>query len=176
MDATELHERLKKLDTNKLIDVVKNYRQYGYNEDVRNYALSLLEEQGISKTDLQLTGNLENTSFNYASDLLETFRSNSKLAFLLYVLLIIVKLIAIWFSPQSGFGNKMLLIAFILCAVLYLIFLIRSFLNQSEFYKTTGEDFGTDGALVYILLGMPFYFFMYFVFQKQMNERLQMVH
>ena len=175
MDAAELHERIKKLDVNKLIDIVKNYRQYGYNEDARNYALSLLEKQGISKTDLQLTGNFENTSFNYANDLLEAFRKNSKLAFVFYVASIILKIISVWFSPQSGFGNTVLFIALILSAVLYLIFLIRSFFNQSEFYKTTGEDFGTDGALVYLLLGMPFYFFMYFVFQKQMNERLQMV-
>lgn len=37
---TDKIERLKKLDTDKLIDVVKNYRQYGYDENLRNSAIS----------------------------------------------------------------------------------------------------------------------------------------
>ena len=48
---TDKIERLKKLDTDKLIDVVKNYRQYGYEENLRNSAISLLEERGITTVD-----------------------------------------------------------------------------------------------------------------------------
>jgi hypothetical protein len=35
----EKEERLKNLDTEKLMDVVKNYRQYGYDEKLRMLAV-----------------------------------------------------------------------------------------------------------------------------------------
>ena len=81
MEFSEIQERLNKLDTEKLIEVVKNYRQYGYTAEVRNYALSLLEKQGIDRSDLQLTGNFENKAFNLASDSYDAYNKNSKIAF-----------------------------------------------------------------------------------------------
>jgi lipopolysaccharide export system permease protein len=176
METIELQQRLKRLDSDKLMDVVKNYRQYGYTMEIRNYALTLLEERGISHSDLLLTGNLENKSYDFANDLLSSFSRNSKLAFLFYGLLLLIKAVGIWFNPETDFTNMALEIGFLLTTVLYFIFLIKSFLNQSDFYKATGEQFGFDGALVYLLFGLPFYFVMYFVFQNQMKERMKTVH
>ena len=39
---------LKRLDNDKLIDVVKNYKRYGYGAEIRDYAIKLLEERGWS--------------------------------------------------------------------------------------------------------------------------------
>lgn len=175
MELTELQTRLEKLDENKLMDVVKNYRQYGYSEDIRNYALSLLEQRGISMTDLQLTGHLENKSYDYANEVLNSFKNNSNLAILFYGLLIFLHIIDTWFTPATHSGGMNLFIGFIICLMLYLFFLVRSFLNQSEFYKLTGDKYGSDGALIYLFLGMPFYIVLYFVFKNQMRERMNMI-
>ena len=81
---TDKEERLKKLDTDKLVDVVKNYRQYGYDENLRILAISILQERGITKEQLELTGNFKNASYDFADDLYKSFRKNSMIAFVLY--------------------------------------------------------------------------------------------
>ena len=41
---------LNKFDNDKLIDVVKNYKRYGYDDELRDYAINLLErEDGAEK-------------------------------------------------------------------------------------------------------------------------------
>ena len=35
---------LNKFDNDKLIDIVKNYKRYGYNDALRNYVINLLED------------------------------------------------------------------------------------------------------------------------------------
>lgn len=49
---------LNKFDNDKLIDIVKNYKRYGYNDALRNYVINLLEERGWSREDLQRFGYL----------------------------------------------------------------------------------------------------------------------
>lgn len=175
MELSEIKDRLIRLDSNKLIDVVKNYRQYGYSDDIRNYALTILEERGITRDDLQLTGNLENTKYDYANEVFASFKKNSKTAFLFYGLGIIIRVIIPRFYTNSTFPGTIISIAFILAIAIYFFFLVRSFLDQNQFYKLTGEEYGTEGALMYLFLGMPFYIVMYFTFQSQMKERLKMI-
>ena len=175
MELLDIKERLASLDSDKLIDVVKNYRQYGYNDEIRNYALVLLEERGITKTDLQLTGNLENANYDYISQVFSSFKRMSNLAFLFYGLIIIIKFILPHILKNPVDSIPFLSVLFILSIVAYLIFLILSFIYQSKFYKLAGDDYGSDGALVYLIVGMPFYIVMYFVFQAQMNEKVKTI-
>jgi hypothetical protein len=79
---TEKEERLKKLDTDKLMDVVKNYRQYGYDEGFRNSAISILADRGISQEQLELTGNFVNRNYDFANEIYKSFSKNSKIAFI----------------------------------------------------------------------------------------------
>lgn len=44
---------LNKFDNDKLIDVVKNYKRYGYDDELRDYAINLLGERGWNREDLQ---------------------------------------------------------------------------------------------------------------------------
>ena len=52
---------LKRFDNDKLIDVVKNYKRYGYDDEIRDYAINLLEERGWSVEDLKTFGYWENS-------------------------------------------------------------------------------------------------------------------
>lgn len=175
MEVSELQERLRKLDADKLIDVVKNYRQYGYTDAIRNYALTILEERGINKNDLQLTGNYENKTYDFAIDLYASFKRNSANAFICYALLILIKFGAPHLGVSSNYSAMVIITIYILSLAIYFIFLVRSFLNQSEFYKLSGDDFGLGGTLLYLFLGMPFYFPMYFVFKNQMKEKMKVI-
>ena len=57
---------LNKFDNDKLIDIVKNYKRYGYNDTLRNYVINLLEERGWSREDLQQLGYLPNNNYDEA--------------------------------------------------------------------------------------------------------------
>ena len=61
---------LNKFDNDKLIDIVKNYKRYGYNDALRNYVINLLEERGWSREDLQRFGYLTNLSSSYKCNFL----------------------------------------------------------------------------------------------------------
>jgi hypothetical protein len=172
METINLSEKLAKLDSDKLIDIVRNYKQYGYTDEIRSMALSQLEKQGISTEDLRLTGNLENATFNQASDLFSSFNRNSTIAFIAYCLAIAVKGLLIYHVLAN---NTVTTAVFLLLVIVYIIFLTRSFINQNNFFKLAGADYGSEGALVYLLLGMPFYIFMYFLFRKQMKERMSFI-
>jgi len=172
MELSEIKERLNKFDSNKLIDIVKNYKQYGYNDEIRTYALNLLAENGISKLDLQMTGEYENVTYNSANTLYESFKKNSRFAFICYILVFVSKIISPLLNIEP---NLLITIIFFAAVILYLIFLIRSFLNQSDFYKLAGDNYGSEGALVYFFLGMPFYMILYFFFQSQMKEKLKSI-
>jgi len=174
MASTEKAERLKTLDTDKLLDVVRNYRQYGYNEDLRIAAIALLKERGVDEEHLKLTGNFENRTFDFALVIYASFQRNSRVAFVLYGLLIVAKLL-----PLVAMDSEMLTGAarFIELGslILYVVFLLLSFINQTQFYRVIGKKYGSDGALMYLFFGMPLYVIMYFYFRNQMRQQMKMI-
>ena len=170
---TDYKAKLDRLDTGRLIDVVKNYRQYGYDDNLRATAITILNKRGITKNDLKITGNFENKTYDHAHDLFKSFGKNSTIAFVLYAILLLTNImIEILFSY---FEPAILLVMLLNWAFLigYLTFLVISFLNQYQFYKVINLDYGTEGALLYLFVGMPFYIFMYFYFKNQMKEKMK---
>ncbi|MEM8525820.1 MAG: hypothetical protein AAGG68_14360 [Bacteroidota bacterium] len=171
----EYTEQLKKMEDHKLIDLVKNYRQYDYDEELRAVAIGILNDRGITREMLQLTGGLENTTYNHAENLYYSFSKNSKIAFILYGVLLLISIV------QSVLGSDMdspiLVISIASWGILiaYLVFLIRSFASQNQFYKTINENYDAEGALLYFFVGMPFYVFMYFYFRNQMKEKMKRI-
>lgn len=166
-------ERLKKLDDSKLIDVVKNYRQYGYDDELRATAILILNERGITKEELQLKGDFENKTYDFAQELFSSFSKNSKTSFILYVIILLTNILApIIISKSETLGLFTWVLNWV-SLLGYFIFLIKSFMNQNQFYKAINKDYGTEGALLYLFLGMPFYIFMYFYFRNQMKEKMK---
>jgi len=170
---TDIAEQLTKLTTEKLFDVVKNYRQYGYSEDVRNQAISILESRGITREDLKLTRNLTNSKYDFAQSLYDSFNKNSKTAFVLYIIVFVTFLLSK--SPLDTIGSVGLLLAILgfVLGLVYLGFVINTFFIQGRFYKSIGQNYETDGALAYFFLGMPLYIFMYFYFRNQLKEKMK---
>jgi len=168
-------ERIKTLSNDKLIDVVKNYRQYGYSDELRTVALEELQERGIDREELQLLGNLENHTYNRAESLFQSFTKNSKIAFVLYLLILINLVMIPVLSIQSitmGFAGAMINWVLLFS---YVIFMVMSFMNQINFYRAIGKEYGVDGAIVFFVAGMPLYAVLYFYFRRQMKEQMSMI-
>lgn len=167
-----LLDRIKTLDNNKLIDVVKNFKQYGYGVEVKNEALKLLANRGVDMESLTLSGQLENQSYKTSERHYKSFTTNSRVAFSLYALLLIILL----FSGilEEILGWFLLVIDWILFFS-YIVSLIKSFLDDSNFYKSIGKDYGISNAFVYVFIGMHLYGFLYFYTKKRMKEELNQI-
>jgi predicted choloylglycine hydrolase len=93
-------EKLRNISTNHLIDAVKNYRQYGYDESTRTAILSILEERGINTEYLTYNGHINNYTYDSALEEYNRFCKNVKIAFVLYILSFIMSIGV----PLLGFG------------------------------------------------------------------------
>ena len=170
---TTKQDKLQKFDNDQLIDIIKNYRQYGYDDSLRENAISILEERGISKEQLQETELYENESYDYAKDVFKSFQRNSKMAFFIYLAFFVSKILLSFVAEEEYILLTIFGVLTIVLPILFIIFLVLSFINQNQFYKILGQNYGTEGVLLYVFLGMPFYIIMYFFFRNQMKEKMK---
>jgi len=168
-------ERLQSLDNTKLIDAVKNYRQYGYDTALRNEAIQILKERGIDEEDLKLTGNFDNNQYDAAKDILAAHSRYSKKAFASYVLLVVSNVSAQIIGTSSETEALLFFGMSILVLVLFLLFIGKAMLSYYSFYKTLDKDPETSDMLIYFFLGLPFYFGMYFYYRNRMREEMMLI-
>lgn len=168
-------ERLKSFDNSKLIDVVKNYKQYGYDDDLRNSAIDILKSRGIEENDLKLTGNFESLQFNSARAIAKSYAKNSKITFLFYGIALVTPILTQLVAIKSESLGWAFLIIEILSLILFLVFLLRSFINQNNFYKTIEKKLETGDQVIYLIVGMPLYILMYFYYRQKMTEEMKMI-
>ncbi|MDB9954316.1 LptF/LptG family permease [Flavobacteriaceae bacterium] len=167
-DTSELGQ----FENNKLIDVVKNFRQFGLSLNYKQTALRILNTRGISELELKMGGNLSNQNYENALRLYIDFKENSKLALVLNVLTIVIGFCGSFLS-----NNEFPILGQILSgiAILSLIFFVVVFQkttsNQSDFYKLLSIKFLTN-SFVFIILGIPLFFLYRPYFIKKMKEDL----
>ena len=165
-------ESFRKFSDNRLIEIVRNARQFGYDDTIKNNALEVLKERGISREDLQMTGNLTNYKFDSAEYLYKSYTTNSNIAFIIYgVLLLLNAIMLFWLADSGALLGLLALVLF----VAFFVFFIMSFFNHLNFYKSIGKEMGVGDQIMYILIGMPFYFFMHFSYKRQMREEMKMI-
>jgi len=172
---TDINSKLESFDNGKLIDIVKNYKQYGYDNDLRNIAIGILGKRGIDKEQLKLSGNFENHSYESAKGIHKSFSRNSKITFILYGIVLISNILVSVLARNSEILASIILIINWIALISYFVFLIKSFMNQSEFYKAIGKENDSSGILIYVFLGLPFYVLTYFYFRNQMNDEMKMI-
>ena len=170
--TSEDTSELKGFENGKLIDIVKNFRQFGLSLNYKQTALKILNSRGISELELKMGGNLSNQKYENALRLYIDFKENSKLALVLNTLTIVL-----------GFGSSVLsnndfpIIGTTLSgiAILTLLFFVVVFQkttsNQSDFYKLLSIKFLTN-SFVFIILGIPLFFLYRPYFVKKMKEDL----
>ena len=170
--TSEDTSELDNFENHKLIDIVKNFRQFGLSLNYKQTALKILNTRGISELELKMGGDLSNQNYENALRLYIDFKENSKLALVLNILTIVL-----------GFGGSFLsnngipVMGQILngIAILSLIFFVVVFQkttsNQSDFYKLLSIKFLTN-SFVFIILGIPLFFLYRPFFVKKMKEDL----
>lgn len=158
----------------RLIDIVKNARQFGYDDGIKAIAIEVLKERGISEADLQLTGNLSNYKFDRAEELYRSHSLFSKIAFSLYLILLVLKAVDVFhlFGKEPGAAFTVLYWAVLIG---YFATLLKSFIDHVNFYKSIGKELGVGDQFIYLFIGMPFYIFMYFFYKSRMKEEMLMV-
>lgn len=151
--------KIKNLDNTKLIDIVKNYKQYHYPIEFKTEALKILEERGITNNTLKISGNLENLKYDDAEQIYKKFTQYNNVALFFYLTAGFA-----YMSNNSGLG---FILSFLFLGVMILVFSTRN-----DFYKVTKEDDKDYSSALFVIVGIPFYFFIYFLTKNEMKEKL----
>ena len=170
--SSEDSSELDQFENKKLIDIVKNFRQFGLSLNYKQTALKILNSRGISELELKMGGNLSNQTYENALRNYIDFKENSKLALILNLLTIILGFGGSILSNNEFqiIGQSMSVIA-ILSLIFFVVVFQKTTSNQSDFYKLLNVKFLTN-AFVFIILGIPLFFLYRIFFIKKMKEDL----
>jgi lipopolysaccharide export system permease protein len=179
VDAQQLNSEnpseLDGFENNKLIDIVKNFRQYGLSLNYKQNALKILNSRDISELELKMGGNLTNQTYENALRLYIDFKEHSKLALILNILTIVLGFFGSFLSNNNipVLGEVLSGIA-VLSLLFFVVVFQKTTSNQSDFYKLRSIKFLTN-SFVFILLGIPLFFLYRPFFIKKMKEDLMKI-
>ena len=173
--TSENTSELDGFDNDKLIDIIKNFRQFGLSLNYKQTALKILNSRGISELELKMGGNLSNQNYENALRLYIDFKENSKLALVLNILTIIFGLGGSFLSDNEiPVMGKILSGIAILTLIFFVVVFQKTTSNQSDFYKLLSIKFLTN-SFVFIILGIPLFFLYRPFFIKKMKEDLKKI-
>ena len=161
------HTSLYALDNAQLLNLVRRYRYFGFSEETRDKARSILEKRGLDEDILRRIGYLNDDPFDEALKYYLSFKRISRIAFLTYGVFILF-IIGSYFVQPNWMVSSFLLGLF----AGLIAFVVLSLLHQLRFYRVLGKSFTDGSPLVFFFLGMPLYFLMYFRFKSRMEEHL----
>ncbi len=171
----EGHEILRAYSNDQLINIVKNYKQLNYSKDYKKASIEILDDRGISKKTLKLSGNLKNVAYKKGVKEYELYKQYSRISLSLYVIGLIPLLLYFVFKNNklSSLAEVSLTISTVSFA-LYLVSFVLTHVQLKAFYKTIQKG-KTNTFFVTSILGIPFYFLIYFFFNKKTKEDLKLV-
>lgn len=161
---------LNSYDNNKLINIAKNHKEFGYKTIYRNTALAILNKRGITNEQLKFSGNFNNREYEQTINLRNRFEEDAKLTFTLYVIAYPISIIGGVFKnnwyPSLGLS---LLIIGVIFWVLFIASFIKTVISESNYRKHVGKGLNVNYVLLHVL-GIPLYFIVYFL-QKEVLKR-----
>ena len=140
----ENYDILKRFDNDKLIDVVKNYKRYGYDDEIRDYAINLLKERGWSIEDLKTFGYWKNSDYEEALIQYKAYCRNSLIAVCVLVL------------------------SLCMLAPIYLVFVFMAYRNVCKFYQALGRK---EEAV--FSFDLCWHLLLFFYLKEKMKEELK---
>lgn len=153
------------LETNVLVNIVKNAEQFNYDSQQRLIALKILESRGISQQNLLEKNELYNKEYLKLKHLVEQYNSLSNWSLVFYLLAFILNGLA--------FTNNIILILIgLINLVIMYIFIYKSIQNLEEIEEITGRKNFTNIYMA-IIFGFPFLLFIYFFNKSQLKEALK---
>tara|TARA_B110000967_G_C18853561_1_gene545901 strand:- start:99 stop:1859 length:1761 start_codon:yes stop_codon:yes gene_type:complete len=170
-DTSELNT----FEDSKLINIVKNFRQYKHSLNYKQTALSVLKTRGISELELKMSGELSNQNYESAAQHYIDFKENSKLGLALNLLMIFLGLGgAILNNNEFSGTGKLLTVVAILSLLFFMIVYQKTISKQSEFYRLLDIKFFKK-SFIFILLGIALFYFYRIYFIKKMEEDLKKI-
>ncbi|NNF81763.1 MAG: YjgP/YjgQ family permease [Flavobacteriaceae bacterium] len=169
------YKNLQGYSDEKLIDLIKNYRQYGMDETYRNTSLAIMSDRGVSEEELRFGGNLFNENYENALRYKKNFDENSRIALILYWIYIIFGIGGAVLN-NNGFPaiGKIMLGIGILACLLFLFALFKAFSQQTNFYKILGANRNSNIIFV-VLLGIPLYAIYHTIFRRRLKDDLKQI-
>lgn len=167
------YKTLESYSDSKLIDVLKNYKQYDLDISYHNTALSLLNLRGITKQELRYAGNLFNETYENAVRHKMAFTENSKVALLLYIAYVMFGLSGAVLN-NNGFPvlGTILIVLGALLLILFLVALFKSFTDYTNFYVQLNQNRASNIFLL-IFMGILLYFIYRPYLVKKMDEDIK---
>ncbi|WP_130287970.1 LptF/LptG family permease [Aquimarina brevivitae] len=166
---------LKDFEDAKLKDIVTNFEQYDYKENYKFTALKILEERGITMEVLEARGELDNQSYEQATNCYQNFTKFAALMIFLYLISLLINIVIKIVVKDASDETSVLLGIFNLVFNLsYLVLFIITAINFENFYKLLKERV-EKSTLLFYLLGFFFFPLCYSYFKKQMKIDLKSV-
>ncbi|MFV0330790.1 MAG: LptF/LptG family permease [Dysgonomonas sp.] len=154
----EVTNGLKAMDSDKLRNIVDNYKEFNYNQTMQLAALSILKEREADLSDI--TNKQDRKS---SEELMSLFEKSSLFTGIGYLLFIILYLISN-FTILDLLPDKILII--------YIILYIRSFIYYFTFCERTEKKSKKYQAFV-MILSLACYPLGYFLMKKKMKNDLE---
>ncbi len=165
---------LNSYEDNKLINIAKNHKEFGYKVIYRNTALKILNSRGITNQQLKFSGNFINREYEQAINLKDKYEEDAKLTFVLYIISFLTSIPGAILDNNNfpKTGTTLFLIGSLIELLLIFSF-IKFCVSQYNYYKHTGKSLTSSNFLVY-LLGIPLFFIVYFFQKKEFEKDLDL--
>ncbi len=140
---------LQAMDSDKLRDIIQNYKSYGYDKGIQLASLSILKSRGAEINDI-----IDKQDKRHIDAAESLYNTSSRLTIAAYVVFIIL------------FATKLIGIAAIL---IYVPFYARSMMYYSTFYK----DIKSKSVWYHVIIGVlsfTIYPLIYFFVKKEMDK------
>lgn len=128
----------------------------------------------MEKEQVELEEDIKSETYLKAEGISKSFALNSKIAFAFYGLWLLVNIVMPLIEPSTETLDLVGLLLNVSSVLVFVVFLIRSYLDQKRFYTLMGKESKTGEVVLYFLIGMPLYFFMYFFFTSRMKILMSM--
>jgi lipopolysaccharide export system permease protein len=166
--SESVQDKMGRLSNNKLIDIVKNYKRYNYDEEVKEGALQLLSDRGIQVDDLKLVNSDRDYEVSELEDIRKNYKNNALITIIVYFVTVFLNLV--FFETENTF---FIILPFILTLV-YLVVYVKTYIYYHDFFKKTdGEAFGWIQQLSFFLIGIPLCFATFTFSLRVMRERIK---
>jgi lipopolysaccharide export system permease protein len=157
----------------KLINLIKNNEELGFDETTRFKAIELLNSRGVTFDEIRENGIELEKQFDSSKKSSSDFKVHSLFSISLYFIgLVLFGLFFIFRNNNlSSLASASLQIGLI-SLVLYLFYYIKSYLNLNSFYKNVINKNKKPNFLL-IIIGFPFYFITYFLLTRKVYDDLK---
>ncbi len=157
----------------KLINVIKNNKELGFDETSRFKAIELLHFRGITFDQIRDNGVELQKQFDASKKSSSSFKVHSKFSIYLYFVgLILFGLFLIFRNNNlTSLASASIQIGLISLLV-YFFYYIKTYLNLNSFYKNVINK-NKKPHLLLIIIGFPFYFITYFLLTSKVNDDLK---